>query len=68
MVVIRQGDVGSKFYVVESGELSEQVEFGVIKARVYARGDAFEEAQLVFGSPSAATITKNQISQTATRR
>jgi CRP-like cAMP-binding protein len=56
-VVIRQGDVGSKLYVVESGELSEQVEFGVIKARVYARGDAFEEAQLVFGSPSAATIT-----------
>ena len=56
-VVIRQGDVGSKFYVVESGELSEQVEFGVIKARVYARGDDFEEAQLVFGSPSAATIT-----------
>ena len=56
-VIIRQGDMGSEFYVVESGELIEQVEGGVSKARVYARGDAFGEVALVFGSPSAATIT-----------
>ena len=54
-VIIRQGDMGSEFYVVESGELIEQVEGGVIKARIYARGDAFGE--LVFGLPSLATIT-----------
>lgn len=56
-VVIRRGDMGSEFYVVESGDLSEQVEDGVGKARVYSRGDAFGESALIFGSPSASTIT-----------
>ncbi len=56
-VVLRQGDKGSEFYVVESGELSETVEGSVSKARIHARGDAFGEDALVFGSKSAATIT-----------
>jgi CRP-like cAMP-binding protein len=42
-VVIRQGDMGREFYVVESGKLSEQVESGVSKARVYARGGELSE-------------------------
>jgi CRP-like cAMP-binding protein len=54
-VIVRQGDKGSEFYVVESGELIEHDEGGVSKARIYARGDAFGE--LVFGLPSVATIT-----------
>ncbi|KAL9187277.1 hypothetical protein ACHAXT_001380 [Thalassiosira profunda] len=60
--VIRQGDEGSEFYVVESGKLSIHVtvkegeEKSEVKVGDYARGSAFGELALIFGSPRAATI------------
>jgi CRP-like cAMP-binding protein len=56
-VVVRQGDVGNEFYVIESGQLIEHVEGDMTKSRVYKRGVTIGEMSLVFGSPSAATIT-----------
>ena len=65
-VVIKQGDVGSQFYVVESGELNIHVtvkgegkgEVGSqVKVGEYSKGSAFGELALIFGSPRAATIT-----------
>lgn len=63
-IVIRQGDEGSEFYVVERGELSIHVTVDGndgIKSKVkvgdYSAGSAFGELALIFGSPRAATIT-----------
>ena len=67
-VVIKQGDEGSEFYVVESGELSIHVtvkgedkgeggESSQVKVGEYSKGSAFGELALIFGSPRAATIT-----------
>ena len=64
--VISQGDEGSQFYVVESGELSIHVtvkgdspeaEQSEVKVGDYSTGSAFGELALIFGSPRAATIT-----------
>ncbi|KAL7534439.1 hypothetical protein ACHAXR_005881 [Thalassiosira sp. AJA248-18] len=67
--IIEQGDEGSEFYVVESGELSvhvtvkggdngnEEGESSQLKVGDYSKGSAFGELALIFGSPRAATIT-----------
>lgn len=60
--VIKQGDPGATFYVVESGELSITVSMGDddfkqdVKVGFYNGGDAFGELALIYGSPRAATI------------
>ena len=61
-IVIKQGDDGERFYVVESGALdisvrmkngsSDEVTVGV----PYESGAAFGELALMYGSPRAATI------------
>jgi hypothetical protein len=56
-VVIRQGDVGSEFYVIESGQLLEQVEGDCTKSKVYTQGVTIGEMSLVFGLSSAANST-----------
>mmetsp|Transcript_18491 Transcript_18491/g.40011 ORF Transcript_18491/g.40011 Transcript_18491/m.40011 type:complete len:769 (-) Transcript_18491:75-2381(-) len=65
--IIKQGDEGSEFYVVESGELNIHVtvkgdndvggEESEVKVGNYSTGSAFGELALIFGSPRAATIT-----------
>jgi len=61
--VIKQGDEGDLFFVVESGDLSIQVQVGEgkdmseVKVGSYGPGSAFGELALIFGSPRAATIT-----------
>lgn len=63
--VIRQGDEGTEFYVVEKGELGIQVSVkgegggreSQLKVGDYSAGSAFGELALIFGSPRAATIT-----------
>eukprot|EP00585_Thalassiosira_rotula_P002035 CAMPEP_0196143800 /NCGR_PEP_ID=MMETSP0910-20130528/13719_1 /TAXON_ID=49265 /ORGANISM="Thalassiosira rotula, Strain GSO102" /LENGTH=763 /DNA_ID=CAMNT_0041405287 /DNA_START=117 /DNA_END=2408 /DNA_ORIENTATION=- len=62
-VVIQQGDEGSEFYVVESGNLSIQIavkgkdgEESQVHGGNYGRGGAFGEIALIFDTPRAATI------------
>jgi len=65
--VIKQGDEGELFYVVESGELDITVSMreGVTESEVhvgvpYVTGSAFGELALMYGSPRAATIRAKQ--------
>lgn len=66
--VVRQGEAGSEFYVVEDGLLSIHVRgFGggmgtggepsEVMMGTYTKGSSFGELALIFGSPRAATIT-----------
>lgn len=64
--VIKQGEKGETFYVVESGELSisvsvaqddkEDSESMEVNVGYYSEGSAFGELALIYGSPRAATI------------
>ena len=65
--VIRQGDIGNTFYVVQSGALDIFINMGkedqVVETQVglpYRRGGAFGELALLFGSPRAATIRASE--------
>lgn len=53
-VVIKQGDKGDYFYVVESGTFSIFVNGTKVAAR--SKGDAFGELALLYNCPRAATI------------
>eukprot|EP00586_Coscinodiscus_wailesii_P010441 CAMPEP_0172503214 /NCGR_PEP_ID=MMETSP1066-20121228/167296_1 /TAXON_ID=671091 /ORGANISM="Coscinodiscus wailesii, Strain CCMP2513" /LENGTH=689 /DNA_ID=CAMNT_0013278855 /DNA_START=128 /DNA_END=2194 /DNA_ORIENTATION=+ len=61
-VVIKQGDNGEHFYVVESGTLDISVKMGggsqddLHVGVPYSGGSAFGELALMYGSPRAATI------------
>jgi len=56
-VVIKQGDEGNQFYVVESGTLDISVQGAKIDPGLtYDVGSAFGELALMYGSPRAATI------------
>ena len=60
--VIKQGDDGEHFFVVESGQLDISVSMGEAGNDVhvgvpYVSGSAFGELALMYGSPRAATIT-----------
>ena len=65
-VVIKQGEEGDEFYVVESGALSILVSVGdgedksEVKVGDYSSKSTFGELALIFGSPRAATITATE--------
>eukprot|EP00929_Paragymnodinium_shiwhaense_P060941 TRINITY_DN30424_c0_g1_i1.p1 TRINITY_DN30424_c0_g1~~TRINITY_DN30424_c0_g1_i1.p1 ORF type:complete len:407 (+),score=142.71 TRINITY_DN30424_c0_g1_i1:82-1302(+) len=65
-VVIRQGDQGDKFYIVDSGELtSSRVVDGEERQRMqYRAGDYFGELALLKNQPRAATM--EVVSESAT--
>ena len=55
-VIIKQGDEGDRFYVLESGtcDITVKGKGSVMKA---SRGVAFGELALLFNQPRAATVT-----------
>jgi cAMP-dependent protein kinase regulator len=53
-VIIKQGDDGDLFYVVDSGQCDVQVNDKIVKT--YTDGDSFGELALIYGTPRAATI------------
>lgn len=58
--IIEQGDAWSEFFVVERGGLSANVTTKMlsrVKVGEYSEGSSFGESALIFGSPSASTIT-----------
>ena len=58
-VVIRQGDVGDQFYVVDSGEFAVTVDMGgkSVEVMKYATHACFGELALMYSKPRAATVT-----------
>jgi len=60
-VVIKQGDVGHNFYVVESGSLEVTMQANdnapVVKYASIGPGQAFGDLALLYNTPRAATIT-----------
>eukprot|EP01039_Chlorochromonas_danica_P003323 gene3323-3646_t len=64
-VVIKQGDPGEYFYIVESGQLEVFVEscgVHVKVGRVLVHGDYFGELALMYNTPRAATIISSTAS------
>ena len=55
-LVIRQGDVGDAFYVVESGRLAVTVD-GALREHTLGAADGFGEIALLHDVPRTATIT-----------
>jgi cAMP-dependent protein kinase regulator len=53
-IIIKQGDDGDLFYVVDSGQCDVYVNDKIVKT--YTDGDSFGELALIYGTPRAATI------------
>merc|ERR1712032_670877 len=53
--IMKQGDMGDKFYIVEEGELEAKKEGAVVMT--YGVGDYFGELALIRNQPRAATVT-----------
>ena len=62
-VIIRQGDIGDHFYLIEAGE-AEVIVDGVTKATLN-RGDYFGERALLNDAPRAATIVAKTVLKVA---
>eukprot|EP00355_Strombidium_rassoulzadegani_P008281 CAMPEP_0168619014 /NCGR_PEP_ID=MMETSP0449_2-20121227/6379_1 /TAXON_ID=1082188 /ORGANISM="Strombidium rassoulzadegani, Strain ras09" /LENGTH=331 /DNA_ID=CAMNT_0008659927 /DNA_START=201 /DNA_END=1196 /DNA_ORIENTATION=- len=61
-VIIKEGDDGDNFYLVESGELEctkflKKDDAEPTKLKVYVPGESFGELALLYNAPRAATIT-----------
>jgi putative ABC transport system ATP-binding protein len=57
-VVIREGDVGDKFYLIRDGEV--RVDRAGKQLAVLSQGDFFGEMSLLYGQPRNATVTTTQ--------
>lgn len=58
-VVIRQGDEGAYFYVIESGEMEILLDADGLEVqigRILSRGDYFGELALMYNTPRAASV------------
>lgn len=60
-VIIKQGDPGEEFYVVDSGvpEVYVNKDGAEVKVLTYGEGDAFGELALMYNAPRAATVKAN---------
>lgn len=62
-VIIKQGDLGEFFYIIESGFVSVYIETMDSKqvkiGRNLGRGDSFGELALMYNTPRAATVISN---------
>jgi cAMP-dependent protein kinase regulator len=54
--IIKEGDVGDKFYILESGEAEAQVRGVSGSVKNYKKGDYFGELALLEDKPRAATV------------
>ena len=58
-IIIKQGDSGEYFYIVESGQLDVYVESSGVRVKVgrtLSHGDYFGELALMYNTPRAATV------------
>ncbi|CEM10229.1 unnamed protein product [Vitrella brassicaformis CCMP3155] len=55
-VIVKQGDEGDKFYIIEEGEAEAFKEGGAGKVMDYKKGDYFGELALIKNQPRAATV------------
>ena len=60
-MIIKQGDPGEEFYVVDSGvpEVYVNKDGAEVKVLTYGEGDAFGELALMYNAPRAATVKAN---------
>jgi len=62
-VVIKQGDQGDRFYIIESGEVEYWISKGgapPVKVGTGGPSQSFGELALMYGSPRAATVVATQ--------
>ncbi len=62
--VIRQGDLGERYYMIRSGKVDVKIDDGNEwkKVATLGQGDAFGEASLLTGEPCTATVYANVVS------
>ncbi|KAI0473107.1 regulatory subunit of protein kinase A [Xylariaceae sp. FL0804] len=65
-VIIRQGDIGESFYLLESGEADAYIEGSSDSVKHYKKGDFFGELALLNDAPRAASVVSSTEVKVAT--